>query len=327
MSDSTSISYTAAFILIKLYGMSLDPKLQHLIDKEAQEYYLLTIPHLPFPLNLFHKILKNPAVRKSLITLEDNILPGDLMHLLMRKRYIYEELVKARSDGFEQLVVIGSGFDFAGIRWAMWGGSSFELDRPRTHALKKKLNRVSQFNPPTLWYLPVGENENDFDRMLRVHPFFDPDKPTLFVAEGFLDYLSKEEVYRAFESIKNTSNQSQRFVFTLFDFEAMNPLHARIIRDSVAVVGEKLGYNIGRKNIDRLLAEYGFLARSVVDPDTMRHEKLAPLGITNPLFTDFYIIRADSIEIPGSREPVSFINTSNGSEILEEDLGSVLKSS
>ncbi|HKI43874.1 MAG TPA: class I SAM-dependent methyltransferase [Balneolales bacterium] len=327
MSDSTSISYTAAFILIKLYGMSLDPQLHLLIDKKAQEYYLRTIPHLPFPLNLFHKILKYPAVRKSLITLEDNILPGDLMHLLMRKKYIYEELVRARTDGFEQLVVIGSGFDFAGIRWAMWGGSSFELDRPRTHALKKKLNRVSQFNPPTLWYLPVGENENDFDRMLRVHPFFDPDKPTVFIAEGFLDYLSKEEVYQAFESIKNTSDQSQRFVFTLFDFEAMNPLHARIIRDSVAVVGEKLGYNIGRKHIEKLLAEYGFWARSIVDPHMMRNEKLAPLGIANPLFTDFYIIRADSVEIPETSKPAPVIETNNGNEILEEDLGSILKSS
>ena len=320
MNDSTSISYTAAFILIKLYGMSLDPKLQHLIDKKAQEYYYRTTPHLPFPLNLFHNILKSPTVRKSLITLEDNILPGDLSHLLMRKKYIYEELVRARQDGFEQLVVIGSGFDFAGIRWAMWGGSSFELDRPRTHALKKKLNRVSQFNPSDLWYLPVGDNENDFDRMLRVHPYFDPDKPTLFIAEGFLDYLGKEEVHRAFESIKNATNQSQRFVFTLFDFEAMNPLHARIIRDSVAVVGEELGYNIGRNNIEKLLAQYGFLAEHIVDPDMMKHEKLSPLGITNPLFTDFYIIRADSIEIPATSETIPIAVINNTTELAEENL-------
>lgn len=326
MSDSTSISYTAAFILIKLYGMSLDPQLHSLIDIRAQEYYRSTVPHLPFPLNSFHRILKYSGVRKLLTSLEDAILPGDLMHLLMRKRYIYEELVRARDEGFEQLVVIGSGFDFAGIRWSMWGGSSFELDRPRTHALKKKLNRLSHFNPPDLWYLPVGENDTDFDGQLRDHPFFDPDKPTIFIAEGFLDYLNKEEVHLAFQAIKNTSDKPHRFVFTLFDFDAMDPLHARIIRDSVAVVGEKLEYNIGRNNIEKLLADYGFLAKSIVAPEVMKHEKLDPLGIDNPLFTDFYIIRADSVEIP-QKWISDDTETPGGNIRFERDLGSIVKTS
>ncbi len=327
MSDSTSISYTAAFILIKLHGMSREPWLHPLIDEKAREYYLKTVPHLPVPLNVFSRLLKSSIVRKLSIALEDAVLPGDLMHLLMRKLYIHEELIRARNDGFEQLVVVGSGFDFAGVRWATWGGQSFELDRPRTHALKKKLNRVTNFNPPTLWYLPIGENDPDFDRLLCAHPFFDPAKSTLFIAEGFLDYLSQDEVHRFFESISNIPSHLRRFVFTLFDFDAMNPLHARIIRDSVAAVGEDLGYNIGRNNIETLLDRHGFRATNIVDTKKMCRDKLDPLGITNPLFTDFYIIRSDYVREPQTIMRNRKLLTQSSDALFEWNLGSTVKTS
>lgn len=307
--------------------MSREPWLHPLIDEKAREYYLKTVPHLPAPLNVFSRLLKSPTVRKLSIALEDAVLPGDLMHLVMRKLYIHEELIRARDDGFEQLVVIGSGFDFAGIRWAMWGGQSFELDRPRTHALKKKINRVTNFNPPTLWYLPTGKNDSDFDKLLSDHPFFDPDKSTLFLAEGFLDYLDEHEVHRVFESISNTSSQLRRFVFTLFDFDAMDPLHARIIRESVAAVGEKLGYNIGRNNVETLLDRHKFRISNIVDTQKMCREKLDPLGITNPLFTDFYIVRSDCLSEPYQIKKEKNLITPQRNGLFEWDLGSTVKTS
>jgi len=327
MNDSTSISYTAAFILIKLYGLSLDPQLHPLIDQKAREYYSQTVYHLPFPLNLFHKLLQHIGLRKLATVCEDAILPGDLMHLVMRKKYIYEELIRAREDGFEQLVVIGSGFDFAGIRWAMWGGTSFELDKSRTHALKKKLNRMSQFDLSGLWYIPVGDNDTDFNRLLNSHPYFDPEKSTLFIAEGFLDYLSKAQVKQALQAIRSTPARCQRFVFTLFDFDAMDSLYARIIRDSVAAVGEKLGYNIGRAHIEKLLAQYGFIASNIVDPEMMKDEQLIPLGISRPLFSDFYIVRAESIELPGFGILQPAESAPNNNRLFERDLGSIIKTS
>ncbi len=100
--------------------------------------------------------------------MEDLVLPGDLMHLLMRKYYIREEIERARNEGYHQVVVLGSGLDYSAIRTAKFELHSFEVDEPDTITLKRKLVEEIHFNHPLLHFVPVDiHRQGLFDAALR----------------------------------------------------------------------------------------------------------------------------------------------------------------
>lgn len=288
-------SYTATFIIIKLFGLSCDDTFHCLVDSESADYYSKVVEHLPIPFRFFYFLLKIRWLRKFCILMEDFILPGDLMHLLMRKWYIRHEINLACNDDFRQVVVLGSGLDYSAMRTANRSIPSFEVDEPDTIALKKSLVEEIHYDRPYLHFVPVNIHQDGLYRGLIKNSEFKQDIPTLFIAEGFLDYQDLETIEHLLEDINLLTSGKSRFVFTLFDFSQMSDLHARIIKDSVAFVGEYLGHNIGRDNIDELLERHGMKLDWSVDPETMISEKLDPNGIRNPLFKGFYIMRADSV--------------------------------
>jgi len=294
MNNNKRFSYTATFIIIKLFGLSRDPQFTPLVDKKASEYYEKVISQLPSPLFFFKTLLKNPWLRHFSIFMEDLVLPGDLMHLLMRKVYIKDAIFQALNDGYEQVVVLGSGLDFSAIRTSQLQYNSFELDSPNTIRLKYDLLEKLNYHNPFLHFVSSQIKEKGIVTTLKSHSDFRTDVPTLFIAEGFLDYQELDTIHHILDDMNALTDHKSRFLFTLFDFEEMEPVDAQIIRDSVEFVGEYLKYNIGRDHIEELLHTHDFSLRWVVDPETMNKEKLKPLDIENPLFKGFYIMMAES---------------------------------
>lgn len=295
MNQKKHFSYTATFIIIKLFGLSTDPLFVPLIDEKASIYYKKVVSQLPIPLNFFKFLLKYSWIRRFSIFMEDLILPGDLMHLLMRKAYIKDAICHALNEGYEQVVVIGSGLDFSAIRTSGLNIDSFEVDAGDTINLKYNLIKQLHYQNDHLHFVPVHIRESGIYRELSDHPSFKLNKPTLFIAEGFLDYQELPTIYRILHDMNKLTGNKSRFVFTLFDFNEMDPVDAQIIRDSVKFVGEHLKHNIGRGHIEKLLHSHDFNLRWIVDPLTMKAERLKPLGIKNPLFKGFYIMMAESV--------------------------------
>lgn len=294
MQNKKHFSYTATFIIIKLFGLSKNLRFYKLVDEQAGRYYEGVVKSVPFPLYLFRTLLKIRPLRDFATFMEDRVIPGDLMHLLMRKAYMLDQINRAMDDGFRQVVVLGSGLDFSAIRTSLMGIPSFEVDEPDTIELKKNLVSDLHYTNPNLHFAAVNILDDGLFNGLRNVKEFQPGIPTLFIAEGFLDYQKLDTVEQIFHDMDAITEHNTRFLFTLFDFSEMPPLHAQIIKDSVSFVGEYLGDNIGRNRIEELLNRNNLRLNWYVDPEKMKQEKMIPLGIFNPLFYGFYIMTADS---------------------------------
>lgn len=294
MNKNKHFSYTATFIIIKLFGLSKDPKFSTLLGKNASKYYECIVSKLPWPLNFFKNLLKNSGIRHFAIFMEDLILPGDLMHLLMRKVYIEDAVSKALKDGYRQVVVLGSGLDFTAVRTSGLHYHSFEIDSPAMIRLKSDILKKTNYANNNLHLISAQINESGLENILTEHPDFNKDIPTIFIAEGFLVYQDLPTIQGILFDMNRLTGNNSRFIFTLFDFHRMRPINAQIIRDAVEFVGEKLKWNLGFNEFKNLLQQYDYSVKWEVDSKSMKQEKLHPLNLKNPLFKGFYIMTAES---------------------------------
>ena len=112
---ANKLSLTASYIAVKFYGLTLNPNIASFFDSFTITFYRNVVCYLPKKLSWNQKALKSRVWRNFFVWWEELLLPGDLMHILSRKYYIEHAILKALNDGYEQLVVLGSGFDHNGM--------------------------------------------------------------------------------------------------------------------------------------------------------------------------------------------------------------------
>ena len=126
--------------------------------------------------------------------LERHTLPGAMAHYARRKARIEWHCREALAQGARRVVVLGAGLDTLALRLApaypqvQW----LELDHPATQALKRAgLARSGAALPPNLHWQAV-----DLGTPQALHRAMHdwPARPTVFVAEGLLMYLSPAQV-------------------------------------------------------------------------------------------------------------------------------------
>lgn len=115
---------------------------------------------------------------------------------------------------FEQLVILGAGFD--GRAWRLAGMEKtivFEVDHPETQQLKQK--KVLQYRPAAKEVRFAGV---DFTRDNLTYSLmragFDPDKRTCWIWEAVIMYLTPEEVENTLTSISECSAPGSSIAFT-----------------------------------------------------------------------------------------------------------------
>src|SRR5882762_4680544 len=83
--------------------------------------------------------LSRPGLRWAAHLSERATVPGLLLHFMLRKRWIEEAVRAALAEGWEQVVVIGAGFDTLAARLSIeFPRASFlEIDHPATQAGKR----------------------------------------------------------------------------------------------------------------------------------------------------------------------------------------------
>ncbi|MDX1585285.1 MAG: hypothetical protein R3222_01020, partial [Balneolaceae bacterium] len=118
---SSRISKTAAFVAIKIYGLTLMEPYRKLYDDEIIEFYSRLVNQLPLPLRRYHSLLTKKWFRSASIFLEESLLPGDLMHILMRKHYLSSVIDCCIHKNYSQIVVLGAGFDHIGAIYSKNG--------------------------------------------------------------------------------------------------------------------------------------------------------------------------------------------------------------
>ena len=268
MPQSKQISLTAAFIAVKFYGLMQIPKYRALFPDEVINFYDKTTALLPQPLNRFHYLLQKKPVRKGLLYLEEFMLPGDLMHILQRKWMTHYLWQNSGLDEFQQVLVLGAGFDHLAAFTSQRGIPSLEIDRNATSVIKNKiLNKSGRMNP----HLTL-ENSGFCDSRLSTHlQALSAQKNTLILTEGFWDYQTRADNQQIIDQICTFFRGKITLVSTIFDINKLNTFHRSVFINSIRTTGEQIKFISSEDNLVKLLNDSGFMLDKNYKPYKISH--------------------------------------------------------
>src|SRR6476646_7930242 len=107
-------SSTAALIAAATVFLARDARVSDLVPAGAAEWCarcLEALSRLRAVQGLSH-----PALRWAARLSERATVPGLLLHFMLRKRWIEEAVRASLDEGYEQVVIIGAGFDTLALR-------------------------------------------------------------------------------------------------------------------------------------------------------------------------------------------------------------------
>ncbi|MCF8479110.1 MAG: SAM-dependent methyltransferase [Rhodospirillum sp.] len=124
------------------------------------------------------------------------LIPGLTLHYALRKRFIEDATLLAIEDGVTQVINLGAGFDT--LAWRLHGrhpGVNFiEIDHPATSDAKAEALLKKAGAADNLHQLAVDFTEQTLEDRLGPFPGFQADRPTLYICEGVLPYLTVPQV-------------------------------------------------------------------------------------------------------------------------------------
>ena len=144
-----------------------------------------------------------PLIGNAIPWILDSFWPGARTSAIARTRFIDDRLRHALREEYNQIVILGAGFDSRPYRMAELADVRvIEVDHPATSREKQKALRVGIHRlPPNVQFLEIDFNTEGLqDAMRRV--VFEPLTPTVVIWEGVTNYLTKEAVDATFRSLK-----------------------------------------------------------------------------------------------------------------------------
>ena len=181
------------------------------------------------PLRIAAGATRIPGVRGFVRGSLDRLWPGARASGVARTRLIDDALRIATSQGFEQVVVLGAGFDMRSSRIPELANVRlFEVDHPRTFARKRAcLADAGSTRPRHVTWVEVDLLNPGLIETLS-DAGFDPAKRSFFVCEGVTNYLSEEAV-RGLLALVSRCATGSRILFTY--------VHAEVLTDPASFHG------------------------------------------------------------------------------------------
>lgn len=184
--------------------------------------------------------------------------------IICRARYTEDKLEAAVSNGVNQYVLLGAGFDSFALRRPDLAGSVriYEVDHPLSQRVKKeRLQEHHGHLPSNLEFVPV-----DFEKQTLIdalnHSGFDNDRPAFFSWLGVVQYLPRESVQATLESLASLASPGSELVF-----DYLLPEEALEASDSAAMDGlrrftrrrgEPLASTFSPSDMEQVAASRGF---------------------------------------------------------------------
>lgn len=286
---ANKLSLTASYIAVKFYGLTLNPKITAYFNSETVSFYEDVVTYLPKKLSWNQQAFRSAFWRKFFVWWEELLLPGDLMHIVSRKFYIEKKIQEALDLGYDQLVVLGSGFDHNALIYAGKGIPSFEIDTPSMISHKQKMLSKSGYRSENLYLCPIDPTNQNIKEVLLETGGFDPARKTIFLGEGFFDYLSLESTRAILKNIKSFSSDF-RLISTFFDLGELNFFHRFMFTSGVAMVGETLKLPLSKNEFKNLLSEFDIKVRGELSYIEIQEDLVSKMGINLPVLKGFYIL-------------------------------------
>src|SRR5215471_12009912 len=127
--------------------------------------------------------------------------------MLVRTRFVDEQLQRAIDEGATQVVILGAGFDTRAYRFAgiLRDKSVFEVDYRSTQELKKRRLQSALESVPSFVHFTEIDFKVDSLKDVLARAGYRPDKKAFFIWEGVSFYLSEDAVRATLTTIASYS--------------------------------------------------------------------------------------------------------------------------
>jgi methyltransferase (TIGR00027 family) len=206
---------------------------------------------------------------------------GSTSFIFVRERYIDDVLKASLSNGLEQVVILGAGFDTRAYRIAgIEKTRVFEIDFPATQEVKLKgLRKIFNPLPDHVTFLPVDFNTQTLEERLLSSGYNERAK-TLFIWQGVTYFLTAEGVDSTLAFIANHSGPGSAVIFDYFYNEVLRDPSRKDIqamRKTARMAGEEYMFGIDRDGVEPFLTQ-----RNFHEVHNMTLEDLKQLYFTGP---------------------------------------------
>jgi methyltransferase (TIGR00027 family) len=271
-------SSTATLIAAATVFLARDARVSDLVPSGAAEWCARCLEALSSLKTV--ETLSHPALRWAARLSERATVPGLLLHFMLRKRWIEEAVRSALTEGCEQVVIMGAGFDTLALRLSReFPRASFiEIDHPATQASKRRAAEGGGA-PGNLRFIAVDLACVRLQDALSGGAYRAAAR-SVFIIEGLLMYLTDAEVGGVFTALRELQRAGGRVVFTVMEptpdgrsaFHNATPL----VRYLLSRWSEPFKSALPRDDATRFLARFGFRLRALAAAETLRETYLAP---------------------------------------------------
>jgi methyltransferase (TIGR00027 family) len=206
---------------------------------------------------------RNPEKYEAFLAHMERLVPGSRNSVVARVRY-FDDIVKSFvSDGLEQLVILGAGYDTRAYRIEGLNKIRvFEMDHPATQSIKiEKIKEIFSSIPDHVTYAQVDFEVDKFGQQL-LESGYDRSRKTLFIMEGLLMYLPPPSVDEMLSFIVNNSGKGSAIIFDYIPVSVVDGTceleAAKNWRKGLIDAGEPFQFGIKEGTIETFLAQRGF---------------------------------------------------------------------
>lgn len=223
---------------------------------------------------------------------DNRFLQAMTAYIAARTKYFDEFFTIAGAHGLDQVVILAAGLDTRAWRLPWISGTVvYELDQPKVLEFKDDVLRGHGAEPATRYVAVPVDLRHDWPQALR-DKGFDPQRPTAWLAEGLLPYLTAADQDLLFARIDELSATGSRVAVEAFSSEFFDPERLarrrerlREVADAAAAAGrqvpetETLWYLEPRSDVAQWLQQHGWDAASISSPELLaQYQRAAPEG-------------------------------------------------
>jgi len=250
---SIKTSRTAEMTCVSRAASYFEKKLQYKSDDYIAPKLLPLFLFLLIKVGAIRRIYKNKLSPK-----------GIYEYVIARTKFIDAIFRNAVTNGFDQVLILGAGFDSRGIRFLKDDSTMkvFELDAPVTQTAKinQLRNRKIPINKNII-FIPIDFDKESLRDKL-IDSGFDKKKRSLFILEGLIMYLNQEAVDSTFKTIGEFAGTNSEIVFDYIYASVLRRENLYFgeneILDIVAKANEAWTFGIEKGEIEVFLRKYNF---------------------------------------------------------------------
>lgn len=269
-------SATANVIACSTIFLSREPRYAHLVPAltvEASTWFVEACSRL---LPLLIGLMGRRWFRTGVAWVERAIVPGIMLHYLLRKRWIEGHVRASLAEGVAQVVILGAGFDTLALRLhrEFPHVRFFEIDHPATQQVKRRTLEGRSILAANITFIAADLTQDSLENALLSKSDFRDQTDTLVIAESVLMYLQPHHLEAIFKFLREHTDLHSRFLFTFMEPRDNGKISfrnaTRLLDYWLWWRGEPFTWSMRRQAMPIFLRDRGFTLLELATSKTLR---------------------------------------------------------